>query len=264
LLGPSAASCVERGQFSVAAWLLSTAALCEAALGNLTASHDTLARATELAERVGNPPVTGLFRLVVSIVHTFVRGEGYELFLPVFEQILADNAPNLGWLTAVMSATGAACYAHAGRSKAALQALGRALPGLEAGAGWGRDYAATMTLAIDVLWTLKRRDHADVLERNLREKVLAPDFRHVATDARLSLARLCALTGRFDEAREWFEKARRVLDEQGARPLRAVVDFDEAWMEVRRGGAGDRSHCSTWREVPSSRSACRGGAGRWS
>jgi hypothetical protein len=31
-----------------------------------------------------------------------------------------------------------------------------------------------------------------------------------------------------------------VLDEQGARPLRAIVDFDEAWMEVRRGGAGDR------------------------
>ena len=34
--------------------------------------------------------------------------------------------------------------------------------------------------------------------------------------------------------------ARHVLDEQGGRPLRAITDFDEAWMEVRRGGAGDR------------------------
>jgi len=58
----------------------------------------------------------------------------------------------------------------------------------------------------------------------------------------------CVLTSRFDEAREWFERARRVLDEQGARPLRAIIDFDEAWMEVRRGEAGDpraRWRCST-------------------
>jgi hypothetical protein len=36
------------------------------------------------------------------------------------------------------------------------------------------------------------------------------------------------------------EKARHVLNEQGARPLRAITDFDEAQMEVRRGRAGDR------------------------
>ncbi len=32
----------------------------------------------------------------------------------------------------------------------------------------------------------------------------------------------------------------RVLDKQGAPPLRAIVDFDEAWMEVRYGKACDR------------------------
>jgi len=30
-----------------------------------------------------------------------------------------------------------------------------------------------------------------------------------------------------------------VLDEQGAWPLRALADFDEASMYLRRGGAGD-------------------------
>jgi hypothetical protein len=100
-------------------------------------------------------------------------------------------------------------------------------------------------IVIEALWVLERRDHVEILERNLREKTLAADFRSPGTDARLSLARLCALTGRFDEAREWFEKARHVLDEQGARPLRAITDFDEAWMEVRRGGAGDRQRALT-------------------
>jgi len=35
-------------------------------------------------------------------------------------------------------------------------------------------------------------------------------------------------------------RARAVLDEQGARPLRAIADFDEALMYRRRGAPGDR------------------------
>ena len=59
-------------------------------------------------------------------------------------------------------------------------------------------------------------------------------------DGRLSLARLSALQRRHDEACEWFARARAVLDEQGARPLRAIADFDEAVMYRRRGAPGDR------------------------
>jgi hypothetical protein len=39
----------------------------------------------------------------------------------------------------------------------------------------------------------------------------------------------------------WFAKARTVLDEQGARPLRAITDFDEALMYAHRGASGDPS-----------------------
>ena len=39
-----------------------------------------------------------------------------------------------------------------------------------------------------------------MLERNLREKVVEPDFRFPMKDGRLALARLCALQGRDDEA----------------------------------------------------------------
>jgi hypothetical protein len=58
------------------------------------------------------------------------------------------------------------------------------------------------------------------------------------TDARLALARLCALDGRSREATRWFDAARAVLDTQGARPLRAVVDHDEALMHLRLGDTG--------------------------
>jgi len=35
------------------------------------------------------------------------------------------------------------------------------------------------------------------------------------------------------EAAHWFGQARGALEEQGARPLRAITDFDEALMHTR-------------------------------
>jgi hypothetical protein len=55
----------------------------------------------------------------------------------------------------------------------------------------------------------------------------------------LAFARLCALTGRHDEATSWFAEARLLLEDAGERPLRAIVDFDEALMLARRGEPGD-------------------------
>jgi ATP/maltotriose-dependent transcriptional regulator MalT len=100
-------------------------------------------------------------------------------------------------------------------------------------------FAVLASNAAEVLWILGRTDHLDVVERTLRDKVLPADARFPMADARLALARRCAVDGRYDEALEWFAEARRVLDEEGARPLRAVCDLDEATVRLRRGGPGD-------------------------
>jgi hypothetical protein len=99
----------------------------------------------------------------------------------------------------------------------------------------------TTSLACDsasTLWLLNRSDRIEIIESTLREKVIAPDFRWPMRDARLAMAQVCALQGRYEEAVEWFAKARTLLEEQGARPVRAIADFDEALMFVRRGGRG--------------------------
>src|SRR4029453_1226408 len=132
----------------------------------------------------------------------------------------------------------ACVFARANRDGDALRELGALLPAVERAGGPA--HHSVLCWAAEALWSLERADFADPLERNLRAKVIAPDFRCVSVDARRALAKLCALTGRFDEARQWFGRARKVLDEQGARPLRALVDLDEAEMELRRGAAGDR------------------------
>jgi tetratricopeptide (TPR) repeat protein len=59
-------------------------------------------------------------------------------------------------------------------------------------------------------------------------------------DGRLSLGRLYVLQERYDEAIEWFARARSVLEEQGARPLLAIAEFDQAITFSRRAGLRDR------------------------
>src|SRR5262249_11968927 len=110
--------------------------------------------------------------------------------------------------------------ARLGNAKAALPFLHSIIEPLERAPGWAISYEQIAFTAAGTLWLLERTDHVDVIERNLREKILAPDFRYPMVDARLSLAHLCALQRRYEEAVEWFAAARTVLDEQGARPLR--------------------------------------------
>jgi hypothetical protein len=56
---------------------------------------------------------------------------------------------------------------------------------------------------------------------------------------------LCGLQGRCEEAAAWFAKARVILDEQGALPVRARADLYEARMYVRRDAPGDRERAAT-------------------
>jgi tetratricopeptide (TPR) repeat protein len=139
-----------------------------------------------------------------------------------------------------MTAAGAAVMALNGHHDAAMGLLGAVLPALERGEGSFVNYTAMACSAAEALWAADRTDYLDVIERNVRRKVVEPDFRYPEVDGRSSLAHLCALSGRFEEAGQWFARARAVLDEQGARPLRAIVDFDEALMYARRAGDGDR------------------------
>ena len=231
---------LQRGQFNSAAYGLAVIARLESALGNLAASTETFARATAVASRL---PVSQYLRVQMTAVlvdHALTRGEGFESILRVAEDPVAVAALENRWALAAIKAVAACVHAHEGRNAEAMQTLAAVLPAIERAVGSAPNYTLMICLASNILWTLERTDHIEIIERNLREKTIAPDFRYPHVDGRLSLARLCALQGRQDEAVEWFAKARTVLDEQDARPLRAITDFDEALMYARRGAAGDR------------------------
>src|SRR5262249_52411227 len=146
---------------------------------------------------------------------TASAADGDAVFAPAF------------WRAAVHALV-AVRLTFAGRDEDALRAVARAMPAVERAGGGVYTYTALICRCCEAIWRLGRADFADVLERNLLAKTIAGDFRDLGVDARLAMAQLSALTGRPDEAHQWFERARAVLDEQGARPLRALVDLDEA------------------------------------
>jgi len=234
----------QQGQIAWAVYVWAQAARCHNALGNFAAGREAYQQGRTLATRLAGPSIQ-LMQLEASTEELrFALNEGWEKTVEFLEPALREPAAENAWAFAAIRAVAARAYARLGRTEEALRWLETLLAPLERAPGWAANYSRMACCAAEALWLLERTDHIEVIERNLREKVVEPDFRYPMVDARLSLARLCALQGRYDEAVEWFARARAVLEEQGARPLRAITDFDEALMCVRRGAPGDRERAS--------------------
>jgi tetratricopeptide (TPR) repeat protein len=216
-------------------------ARCHISLGDFVAGQAAYDRALALSTRTIGQSLHLLSLFAVKQEMLIASNTGWE------EMQLDEGAKRLidrpsietRWAFAAICSTAAYVFARLGQPTVALQWLSQIPIALEVGAPCFPLYSILACNSAFALWLMNRTDHAEVIERSLREKVLATDFRPPMRDCRLSIARLCALQGRYDEASDWFSKTRIVLDEQGVRPLRAITDYDEALMYLRRGDAGD-------------------------
>ena len=243
LFQQESAEAESHGRLAKAVTKWSGVAACHAAMGNFTMAQAAIDRAVALNARSAGATsrVASLYLNGVRYQMLIAIDDGWEKFFKGADakHLIKDPAPENNWSFALVRATTAFVLARLGRADLAIPRLATLPPAFEAGAFWEVSYGPMICDAAGALWLLNRNKHAPFLERILREKVIAPDFRFPMRDARLSMARLCALQLRCDEASEWFGRSRQVLDEQGARPLRAIADFDEALMYYRRGGAPD-------------------------
>jgi class 3 adenylate cyclase len=213
-------------------------ARCHNALGDFAAARAAYERACALGSRLTGPLPPLLFVLGARWEMGSALDEGLEDAAAAAAELFSSGALDNRWAEAVFRAAGAVIAARLGRVDDALALLASLPPALERGLTYG-NYTAIACYAAETLWLAGRTDHLATIERAVRDKVVAPDFRYPNVDGRLTLARLCALRGDYDEAADWFTHARVVLEEQGARPLRAIADFDEAVMYQRRGAPGD-------------------------
>jgi class 3 adenylate cyclase len=227
-----------RGQLAREVYCLGCVARCRVVLGQLEAGRAALAEAHAVADRIAAGS-WGWQRVhaIVGAEHALALAtdEGWEDWLRLVAEVSGARSDAWRWAQSSFDAGAAVAQARLGRPDRALQLVAAVLPALQRASAWALNYLRTACDAAETLWLLGRRDHLQVIETALRDKALAADFRWPMADARLSLARLCALDGRDGEAKHWFAEARSTLDAQGARPLRAIVDFDEALMHERAG-----------------------------
>jgi tetratricopeptide (TPR) repeat protein len=238
-----ATACEREGRTNAAAAYFTGLARGRLARGEIRPADQAHARAVALSDRLLVSPRAKLgfaaYRLERCTVVNEGWGEGWaELPSASAANPTQPHAEQMYAFAGIWAGT-AVVAARLGRAENALRMLAAIRPALDRGPAWAQIYPSVACNAASVLWCAERIDYADCVERNLREKVIAPDSRFPMVDGRLALAQVCALQRRYDEAIEWFARARRVLDEQGARPLRAIVDHDEALMYVRRGEPGD-------------------------
>jgi DNA-binding CsgD family transcriptional regulator len=111
-----------------------------------------------------------------------------------------------------------------------LDALTAGLAPLDAGV-WLLNGA--VAVGATAVWELEAAEHASVYLDLARELIAAGIGDYVCCSNELTVARMLALLGRRGEAAAAFARARTALDTSGQRPLRAIVDHDEALMLVR-------------------------------
>ena len=227
-------------------------ARCHAALGEFVESRAALDRAAALAARIGRPSFGSVSLVGARAELQMLINDNWGPILAAIPAEFGMTDPSMGmveivkaigpevkWTLAGARAYSAFTFALMGERERALGYLREIPDAIEHGAPSGINYILMTLLAAAAIWVLNCTDFSEVIERNIRSKILAGDLTWPSSDPRLALARLCALQRRYDEAVDWFAKARVVLEERGARPLRAITDYDEGLMYLRRHQQGD-------------------------
>jgi DNA-binding SARP family transcriptional activator/tetratricopeptide (TPR) repeat protein len=233
----AAAEARSRGELAREVHCRASIARALAALGDLADSRAALEQARELVARI---PRRGWSWERIKVegagdALTLATGEDWESQEAVYAEIIGSDDPEPRWNRAPILAGRARTAAYLGQHERAMALLPFPVKALGQAPAWALNYPRVASDTAQTLWLLNRRDHLQAVETAVRRKALPADFRFPMMDMRLSLARLCAVDGRLEEADHWFGQARSVLEEQGARPLRAIVDFDQALMNTRAG-----------------------------
>jgi hypothetical protein len=213
---------------------------CQTALGNFAASREAFGRGSELADRMAQASRQAQLLIAAIDELRYATGDDLDAAIELNARTVRDDEPELRWARSGSCAALSRALAMAGRDAEALDLVEGLADAIERTPVWEGNYPRFACDAAATLWITDSRRCIDVVERGVRDKVVAADYRYPMQDGRTALARLCALQGRHDEASQWFADARRVTEEQGARPCRAIVDYDEALMFTRRGAPGDR------------------------
>jgi DNA-binding CsgD family transcriptional regulator len=207
------------------------------ALGEMDAAKRTAARAKAMVERLGPSHHLRVSEAwLAALLAEYLDGD-WPTIAADWTRFAAD--PQAADWTIVIDEAALAALAHARagapvEAKRLLAALTPILSDMDP-THWLVNGA--VGLAASAVWSLGATELAPAYRRLAHGLVTAGVGDYPLTCNELSAARMSALLGEMDDAEASFARARRALDASGQRPLRAIVDYDEALALVRRGAA---------------------------
>jgi DNA-binding CsgD family transcriptional regulator len=196
--------------------------------GEFGAAADQIRDAYRLLS--GQPP-GGTIQALVTMVEE-LNVQHVEADWPRMAAVMWDLARGpdhfAGWLTLGCAGFAAYAYVLAGEPDRGHDILGYVLPALTRDRPLDSTFSNAIGLAGGAVWELRAGGLAEQLLVNALT-VANRDLRDFyMTSSELTVARLSAVTGRVDQALDYFERARIKLTRRGQPVLCAIVDFDEA------------------------------------
>jgi DNA-binding CsgD family transcriptional regulator len=219
--------------------------LCYALLGEIELARQTFQRAGEWVTRLGaGHRLYTLAMMSLESVLGEYGGADWPRLAQAFARIATDSQTGRGVMGltaanfAVLNHLRADNPAEARRFLALLTPVLERLPWTTYLYNGGIDRAGT------TVWELAAVEYAGVYRRLALEVLAAGLEGSPYRSNALTVARMAALAGDLAEASSYFSRARQVTEAGGQRPLRAIVDYDEALALVRNASL-DRNRIET-------------------
>jgi DNA-binding CsgD family transcriptional regulator len=196
--------------------------------GKLSAAADQIREAHRLlSDQPSGSWIQALVLMVGELTAQHVEGDWPRVGDVMWALV---TGPKLfpGWTTLASAGFVAYAYAIAEQVDRAREVLGYVLPALTRDHPLDSTYINAIGLAGSAVWELRAADLAERLLPNVRIVADSDPHEFYMTSSELTVARLSAVTGRVDQALDYFERARVTLERRDQQVLRAIVDYDEA------------------------------------
>jgi DNA-binding NarL/FixJ family response regulator len=209
------------------------------ARGDFDAAVEALDRGASLAERIApHHGIAAIAELVRELTLQHVEPDWQRMGERMYE--VACRREEGPWIGLLWGAIAAHAFARAGLERRTREVLGYITPALLASGPWEYGHSGAINFAAEAVWTLRAAELAEPLLVATRAVIDAEAGDYYMASSELTVARLNSVLDRADAAGPAFERARRAAGARGHRPLRAIVDHDEAlarqWAR-RPGGA---------------------------
>jgi DNA-binding CsgD family transcriptional regulator len=198
-----------------------------AARGDLSSARESLSESGEVIDHLGSGHRLQALRGFVEFVLAHYADADLE-HLARIETKRAFDPRTPAWITLLHASAAAYAHARSGNATKARRYLGWIVPPLAELEPRTINQGGTVFFAAACAWELGEAEHAGRLRRLALDLIASEVADYTPVSSELTVARTAALLGEVDEARAWFERARAALEERGTRPLRALVDYDEA------------------------------------